>query len=115
MWSQSLGSTSSRSFSRTAILTTTRTRKARGPTTRCVRYAITLAIVSSAHSPLFAVRRATLTTLNPATGKRESARNFKEFDEWVRRRESGYVSPKEEFDDGLDDLDGGASDMGDAE
>ncbi|GAA5994165.1 Ies1p [Rhodotorula paludigena] len=61
------------------------------------------------------LRRATLTTLNPATGKRESARNFKEFDEWVRRRESGYVSPKEEFDDGLDDLDGGASDMGDAE
>ncbi|GAA6051226.1 hypothetical protein JCM3770_005880 [Rhodotorula araucariae] len=57
------------------------------------------------------LRRANLTTLNPETGRREPARNLKEYEEWVRRRDGGYASPKEEEDEG-EDLDG-VSDGGD--
>lgn len=54
-----------------------------------------------------AVRRAHLATLNPETGRREPARNLKEYDEWVRRRDAGDASPKDEDDEG-DEVDVGS-------
>lgn len=59
-----------------------------------------------------AVRRTMLTMVNPATGRRESAKEFKEFDEWARRRENGDGEQYEE-DEGEGEVAG--SEMGDAE
>ncbi|GEM08465.1 proteophosphoglycan ppg4 [Rhodotorula toruloides] len=58
------------------------------------------------------MRRTLLTMVNPATGRRESPRSFKEYDEWARRRESGDGEPYEE-DEGEAEV--GGSEMGDAE
>ena len=46
-------------------------------------------------------------TSNPETGRREPARNLKEYDEWVRRRDAGDASPKDEDDEG-DEVDVGS-------
>ncbi|GAA5851903.1 hypothetical protein JCM9279_001927 [Rhodotorula babjevae] len=53
------------------------------------------------------LRRQHLATLNPETGRREPARNLKEYDEWVRRRDAGDASPKEEDDEG-DEVEAGS-------
>lgn len=65
-----------------------------------------------------AVRRATLTMVNPATGIRGPAKGMAEFEEWQRRRANGFDSDAAgaELDDGRGDGGGeGASEMGDDE
>lgn len=59
-----------------------------------------------------AVRRTMLTMVNPATGQRESAKAFKEYDEWTHRRENGDGEQYEE-DEGEAEV--GGSEVGDAE
>ncbi|CEQ40538.1 SPOSA6832_02160, partial [Sporobolomyces salmonicolor] len=50
------------------------------------------------------LRRATLTMLNPSTGTRQPPSAFKEYDEWVRRRENGdfFGSVKDDDDEGTE-------------
>lgn len=62
-----------------------------------------------------AVRRATLTMVNPATGIRGPAKGMAEFEEWQRRRANGFDSDAAaELDDGAVVREG-ASEMGDDE
>ncbi|GAA5940840.1 hypothetical protein JCM1841_003442 [Sporobolomyces salmonicolor] len=50
------------------------------------------------------LRRATLTMLNPSTGTRQPPSAFKEYDEWIRRRENGdfFGSVKDDDDEGTE-------------
>ncbi|GAA5917464.1 hypothetical protein JCM5296_007613 [Sporobolomyces johnsonii] len=64
------------------------------------------------------LRRATLTMLNPSTGTRQAPRAFKEYDEWVRRRENGDLFAVGGFKDDDDDAGteaGAASDAGEGD
>lgn len=60
----------------------------------------------------FTVKRSLLTVVNPATGNRGPIQDVKEFTEWNRRREHGYVE-EEPAVQALEEVEHGGSDDGD--
>lgn len=56
------------------------------------------------------MRRKLLTIVDPHTGLRGPVTNIKEHEEWLRRKETGYIPPEEEEDEtayAKEELDGG--------